>query len=252
MATVCTACGTENRDKARFCRGCARPIGSTTPAEPETPPRPRGHDRGSKSSSTPPGERAASAPGRWLGGALAVLLVTGLAAWALWPAGQPVAVVPLSAPVAEAVAVVPVSANALPNPLAVAPGPAPVAAPPPAPGALPDPAAARPGAPARAGAPATRPVAAPVPSRPAATSTTRNAPAEPVPASVPVSAEPAAPVAPAPARSRSVDETCADRSNFLSRDLCRIQACGNAALAGDPVCVRFREMEEANRRRGDN
>jgi hypothetical protein len=49
-----------------------------------------------------------------------------------------------------------------------------------------------------------------------------------------------------------VDETCADRGNFLSRDLCRIQACGNAAQAGDPVCVRFREMEEANRNRASN
>ena len=54
------------------------------------------------------------------------------------------------------------------------------------------------------------------------------------------------------ARTPTVDERCADRSNFLSRDLCRIQACGNPALAADPVCVRFREMEAANRERLGN
>ena len=59
-----------------------------------------------------------------------------------------------------------------------------------------------------------------------------------------------APPVPAP-KLRSVDDSCADRSNFLTRDICRIQACGNPAMAGDPVCVRFREMEAANRRNGN-
>jgi hypothetical protein len=52
-----------------------------------------------------------------------------------------------------------------------------------------------------------------------------------------------------PAGPRSVDQICADRGNFLTRDICRIQACGNPALASDPVCVRFRQMEQANRNR---
>lgn len=54
------------------------------------------------------------------------------------------------------------------------------------------------------------------------------------------------------ARAPGVDQVCADRSNFFSRDLCRIQACANPAMAGDPVCVRFREMEAANRSRLGN
>lgn len=64
-------------------------------------------------------------------------------------------------------------------------------------------------------------------------------------AAPPVAAEPQ----PAPAPVASVDQRCAGSANFIARDVCRIRACGNPALAGDPVCVRFREMEEANRNR---
>lgn len=62
----------------------------------------------------------------------------------------------------------------------------------------------------------------------------------------------AAPAAtPAPSPAQTVDQSCADSSNFLSRDFCRVRACRNPAMAGDPVCVRFREMEAASRRRMD-
>ena len=54
---------------------------------------------------------------------------------------------------------------------------------------------------------------------------------------------------PAPAPVASVDQRCAGSANFIARDVCRIRACGTPALAGDPVCVRYREMEEANRNR---
>jgi len=102
-------------------------------------------------------------------------------------------------------------------------------------------------APAPIGKPATpsRPRASPGPSTAATGNTTATAaaPREDPPAPAP---EPAAPAAP-PA---SADERCADRSNFITRDLCRIQACRDPALVADPVCVRFRAMEQANRNRG--
>ncbi len=72
-----------------------------------------------------------------------------------------------------------------------------------------------------------------------------SAEAQQVAAAPPNAAEPQ----PAPAPVASVDQRCAGSTNFIARDLCRIRACGNPALAGDPVCVRFREMEEANRNR---
>lgn len=86
-------------------------------------------------------------------------------------------------------------------------------------------------------------------SPPAATSLRDAArPTEPAVAT-PVAAAPAATPAPSPAQ--TVDQSCADSSNFLSRDFCRVRACRNPAMAGDPVCVRFREMEAASRRRMD-
>ncbi len=53
----------------------------------------------------------------------------------------------------------------------------------------------------------------------------------------------------APTTGQTVDQSCADSSNFLTRDFCRVRACRNPAMAGDPVCVRFREMEATNRSR---
>lgn len=115
--------------------------------------------------------------------------------------------------------------------------------------------------------PATPPPAAAAPmARPAAPVHPRAGPSRPVTASetAPVAAAPpreappaattaanTAASAPAPvAPPASADERCADRSNFITRDLCRIQACRDPALAADPVCVRFRAMEQANRTRG--
>lgn len=75
-------------------------------------------------------------------------------------------------------------------------------------------------------------------------------PTEPA-AARPVVAAAAPTLAPVPAPAQTVDQTCADSSNFLTRDLCRVRACRSAAMASDPVCVRFREMETANRNRMD-
>lgn len=59
-------------------------------------------------------------------------------------------------------------------------------------------------------------------------------------AAAPVDAVPASKAA-----SANVDQLCADSGNVFARDFCRIRECGKAAFAADPVCVRFRQMEEA-------
>lgn len=175
------------------------------------------------------------------------MLVAGLIGWQLWPGD------PASEPAAVA-AVPPASLVA-----ATSPAPAPVAVSATTPvesvtrTTTTTPQTASPqAAPALPVATTTRPK--PAPTRPRqATATIAPAPApvrsEPVVAAPVAEAPPAPVVAPKP---RGVDETCADRGNFFSRDLCRIQACGNPALAGDPVCVRFRDMEAANRSRTSN
>jgi hypothetical protein len=47
---------------------------------------------------------------------------------------------------------------------------------------------------------------------------------------------------------KTVEQNCASSSNFFSREVCRLRTCGDTAFAEDPVCLRFREIEEANRR----
>lgn len=248
MTTVCTACGTENRDKARYCRGCARPLvplgapgaSADTPAEAATPHQ---KTRRSRSRARRAARRRRNAI-RW--GLGAVALVAVLLVWWLWPGSA------TSEPAAVAV-VAPAPPVAATNPST-----APVAA------TLTTPVISLTGTVTAAQKTATpqtasaKPAAAPPRPKPAPTRP-KEATAVDAPAPAPARSEPVVPppVAEAPSkpvaapRPRSVDETCADRSNFFSRDICRIQACGNPALAGDPVCVRFREMEAANRRTGN-
>jgi hypothetical protein len=45
-----------------------------------------------------------------------------------------------------------------------------------------------------------------------------------------------------------VDTVCASSSNFIAREVCRTRECSNPAFTNDPVCVRFRQVEAANRR----
>lgn len=248
MATVCTACGTENREKARYCRGCARPLGPLGTPDASADPAADAASPHHHTSRSPGGARRAARQRRtairW--GLGAAVLVAVLVGWQLWPREAAVEPASIAAAPADPVAPVMVAATVPPVVLAAAStSPTPATA-------LTDAMTPQPAAPAKPVAAPTRVKPAPVRSKEAMPATT--------PAPVPARSEPAAPAtvaeaapAPVPApRPRGVDEACADRGNFLSRDLCRIQACRNPALAGDPVCVRFREMEEANRRRGDN
>ena len=257
MAVVCAACGTENRDKARFCRGCAQPL---VPLAPGAVPTALAQERRSRSRARRKAAARAAAPwwkhpaAGW--SVAAVLALGGLVAWWSLPGAQvPAAAAPVSAPVPPLTA--PASDPVISAPTAPLPSPA----------AEPTVTASSPvPAPAAGSAPlageTVRATAAPVVTRgprtpkPRAETSPPTAPVETPAASrqPPTPAPPAetAPPAVSAARTPTVDERCADRSNFLSRDICRIQACGNPALAADPVCVRFREMEAANRERLDN
>lgn len=252
MTTVCTACGTENRDKARYCRGCARPLvplsspAATAEAAADVA-HPHQQTRRSRSRARHVARQRRNAI-RW--GLGAVVLVAGLVIWRLWPGGSTVEMATAAAPPQAP------AQRAAPMPAPPAPASTPVTlitstvavtrttttAPPTS------------GPPVAANKGGVAPRARPVPAHAGA------APVSPAPPPAPARSEPAsnapaAAPAPAPAAAapwaRSVDESCADRSNFLTRDICRIQACGNPAMAGDPVCVRFREMEAANRRNGN-
>lgn len=46
---------------------------------------------------------------------------------------------------------------------------------------------------------------------------------------------------------KTVEQACASSSNFFSREVCRLQSCRLEVFASDPVCVQFRQMEAANR-----
>ncbi len=263
--TVCAACGTDNRDKARYCRGCARPLPSGLGPAPEpgapagttTPHRPQRRVPRETPEAHPPAVApvAGRSPRRGLAGL--VVLALGLATvwWAVQP-GAPSPAPPVPTPAATVLAS-PVSQAATAE---VARPPVPASSPPQAvvaqhlvpaspstvtstaalarePRAPAPPVRVQPPRPHKASA------SAPSPSRGAAR------PAQP--AVNAAAAVPAAAAAPAPSPALTVDQTCAGSSNFLSRDFCRVRACRNPAVAGDPVCVRFREMEAASRRRMD-
>ncbi|MEZ5700721.1 MAG: hypothetical protein R3E42_00205 [Burkholderiaceae bacterium] len=62
-----------------------------------------------------------------------------------------------------------------------------------------------------------------------------------------------APAVPSTAPTRTtVEQACAKETNFLARDLCRVDACRVAANANDPICVWYRRLEEERRNRLNN
>jgi hypothetical protein len=65
----------------------------------------------------------------------------------------------------------------------------------------------------------------------------------------PASAPAPAPLAPAPRAPMSVEQTCASNTNFIARDLCRVDACRKPINASDPICVWYRQLEAERRGR---
>lgn len=68
------------------------------------------------------------------------------------------------------------------------------------------------------------------------------APAPAAPAPSPAASSPSASAAATAAT--PVDQLCANAGNMLMRDLCRIRECAKPAHAQDGVCVRFRKMDD--------
>jgi hypothetical protein len=270
MAVVCPKCGVENRDKARFCLGCAAPLDLRQDAEPPVEPA----DRPRAARSAGAGRRAQRARQArrkrvvwFLCLALAVALGAALLAGRAGGGRPHQQEVPAASPTA-------------------ATPPAPSATPAEAPASLPAPASP---VPVDAAAPAPSPQAVSAAERLRASvedlaqrdrvhqqaldlerkrlvlemqkaqEPRRSAdypvgprPVAAAPAATPLpEAGAAAPAAVSPTVLQplpSVDQLCASSGNFLARDLCRLRECGKPGFAGDPVCVRFREMDEARRR----
>ncbi|QBM26251.1 zinc ribbon domain-containing protein [Hydrogenophaga pseudoflava] len=285
MAIVCPSCGKENRDQARFCRGCARPLdrpggdaGSDAVAR-ERANRALRRARRRKRS----GQRTEQQPAwwRWAGAMTAGVLVLAIGWWL--GAHQSTPAPARAAPLAAVPAALPAATQtASPAPLATS-GPSAVA----------EPAGAE-----AATSPSTPEAAAAVDrlrhsvelleqqdreraaaleqqrqklaleqkrlddarrragATPAVASTHSGA-SEPAPVAAPApaqSAPVAAAAAPPPPATRSVagvDQACAGSDNVFARDFCRIRECGKAVFANDPVCVRFRQMDEARRREAE-
>src|SRR3990167_1214012 len=293
---VCKACGTENRNKAKFCRGCAAPL----------PPEPASARGGVLPEHVCPTCKARNSAKALFCQACGVPLVPPSVAF------HPMPELPGSGPRQRAglllvgVALVlaglgtwwklshtsdPASLAATPEatvPAAPANGPAPPApAPTPEP-AVPDLATAStaPGSEThlseaerlrlslerleredqartaalaqqraamaaerqrRAGRPGRR---AEAPAAAAATAPPTPAPASSSPPAAATPAEAKTETTPPPAASAAtVELACAGSSNFFTRDLCRIRECRKPSFARDPICVGFREMEEAPRRK---
>lgn len=275
MANVCSKCSTENADGALACRHCGAaltpPAGWSRSLIPEddtfdplsAPTLVMQHTAPAQlpeveSMQPPP---PAGSTGRRLVWGLAsfvVLLAAGV--WLLRPGAEPAVVVAMAPPApasatalasggsaAEPSASAASTASAAVVAVALAQAPSTPASPPSAPSVA-EPASAA-GLPAAAPASAPerrkripepvirRPVPAPVPAAPASE-----------PAAAPASA-PATPASAAePPRTRTVAELCAGNS-LLTRGFCEHRECGKAEHAGDPVCVRIKETEQARRLR---
>lgn len=261
MANVCSRCSTENADGVLTCRQCGAaltpPAGWSRSLIPEddtfdplsAPTLVMQHtapaalpDIEETQPMPPPGGTAR----RVVWGLASFVVVLGAGVWLLRPSAEPsvVSTVPAAAPASALALAAPASAADLAVPVA-APAPEPA---PPASAAAAAVAVAQP-APTPAPASAVerrkripeplirRPVPASAPALPAAPV------AEPAPApSAPASAA----LPPEPARPRTVAELCAG-SSLLTRPFCEHRECAKAEQAGDPVCVRLKEAEEARR-----
>lgn len=248
--TVCAACGTENRDKARYCRGCACALPLVQDAMAEgaafavnTSRRRRRRTDAKDSSSV----RRRS--GRAVGVVMAVVAMGLGAAWWAMTRQAPVSATPVfvvapsdrAPPMVRLVPATRETTSTSEAPpfevMATAATSQPAATPTRVVAREPRPAAER----ARTQRATVRNAA------PAPTAETLVRETEPV-AAPPIELA-QAPAPPAPVPVQTVDQMCAGSSNFLTRDLCRARVCRNGVFSGDPVCVRFREIEEENRRR---
>lgn len=269
MAVVCPLCGAENRDNARFCLGCAASLGPLDGATPV--PRRRSSRRTGRSRSSRNGRGGWSFTWKTALGLVVFALVLFAAAWwaVVSPADRPAPATPIT--LVPAPPTMPQAAPGATSAVPVSDG------------------AEAPTGPAvsaeerlresvselerqdrlhsfelererakiaqevqrshearrRAGTPA---LPRPVGAEPDAIDATTLSEDLSTPAAQ--SASPAPPVRPAETTA-NVEQICAGSGNFLARDFCRMRECAKPAFASDPVCVRFRQMDEARRQQSD-
>lgn len=273
MGKVCSKCGTDNRDKALFCMGCGGklttvqgpasaedPTSNAIPPRAATPPP----DTGQPAVRVGPQAAGSSTVSRHRPLYLAGLLLAA-AALAIWfhlhqQKSRSIGAAPVSAPAQPAA--VPPQAPPASAPDAQAPNSTeqPVV----------DPAAAAAELEAeqrlnalkaqnarlnqqrlererreRALAAQEQALAVQALERERAQQERRQAQTPPAPPAAALPAAPAAVQAEAPAL--TVARLCEPAGNFFARELCRLGECRKPAQANDPVCVGFRQMEEASR-----
>ena len=258
MANVCPYCGTENRETAKFCIGCARALVEVQQATDgtafqDTQPRRRRRKRRRRSDGTS-GSSAGTAnsarrPGFWLALGAAAIVMFGWAAAVGWKHGHPAADKSAVTATAESPPAPETAASA------PAPGPANHAS-----GAalsldqaVANLAALQASASARASKDAseTHPAQAPRAKDRKAAAKPPARPAGP-PAPVVTEVAPAPPPAPAsapksPASAPAPRALCGD-GNFFTRGACLTSECAKPGMASHPACVQLRQQQSAPRR----
>jgi len=251
MTVLCGVCNAENRDAAKFCKGCGRKIAQAWPQPAPVAvgvgeaavllgtvaPAPRAAPAPAAAAPSPAPELAAApAPlrprignGRWIAGlAVGVVVLMVMAAW--WghrnrsqeiaePTGAaPDAAVSAPASAAPAPASTPEAVTAKPATVVPAENPRP-------------PELSEQSAPSPAPAPGKprKPVAKKQPSAPPAPAVEAVAPSPPPPA-------------PEPRRVASPQEACAGR-NFIARAQCMADQCARAEVASHPQCESVRRQQ---------
>lgn len=250
---ICSNCGADNRESAKFCIKCAKqlvPLWPATVQMDESTARKRRRKRRSGSADA---SDAQAPDGPRLGLYLfAGLLLAAVTAWAAYSITSQMSSHQDAPVVAAATSPAEPASAALAEP-APMPPPAVVATPePPAASALPEPAAH-----AHLPAPAadTATSRSDTKARPRPTSTAvkpgaaRQAASAPRPAGPAVEPEPVAPPpAPAPApRPAAATETvalCAD-SRFIAHSVCLQRECARPGMRQHPQCARMREQQQA-------
>jgi pyruvate/2-oxoglutarate dehydrogenase complex dihydrolipoamide acyltransferase (E2) component len=264
MANVCSSCSTDNADGALVCRQCGAALTSAAAWSRSLIPEDDTFDPLSAPTlvmqhtapavlpdieETQPVAPENGTGRRLLWGLSGFVVLLGAGLWLLRPSAEAPAAAapPVATAAASAVALAASMASPASAPASAAPAVAPAAS---ASAAEPAVAAAvavadplPPALPASAVERRKR-IPEPVIRRPVPAS----APAAPASEPAPPPAPPPPAPAPQPVRPRTVAELCAG-SNLLTRGFCEHRECAKAELAGDPVCVRLKEAEEARRLR---